>query len=324
MIRKITVILCAMLFVAMAAIPMSCSAKESSIAVGDFWEYSVTSDEFQGGSVTLTYKEEIVSETSKTIGGTSTPVLRSKGTMSGTMSMTIMSASYAGSVSAMSDGYYVKSNFNQVSATMIMDMSLSGGGSTVTMNMGMSVSCNPPLDQYVGNDDLTVGKSMTSTIDITSSGWMNVLGQNTTIPSSTSSLSHVLEVIALNQTITVPAGTFDCAKIKISSGGNEIFWYYSDKVGNYVKTEGSIDGGSMGLTMGSAQLTSYGHGGAALSTYILIIIGVVIIAAILIAVMLMMKKKGPKPSEIVGQPMPPMPQQPQQGMQYPPPPGQNP
>ena len=167
---------------------------------------------------------------------------------------------------------------------------------------------------------MTLDSVQTSEYTAMAEYWTTFAG-GTTSESEDMSCETTLTVVDESVSITVPAGTFDCCKIKAETtvdGSTETeYWYYSTEVGFYVKQD------AMATGLGDLELEEYSFGkddGGIVSLFtgdniwltILIIIVVVMIVAAAIA---MRSRRGKIPTQIVP---------PQPGTQMPPPPAPGP
>jgi len=214
-------------------------------------------------NISVAYRQEVSAEINKSIDGTITDLIETNETMDGMMSISLNGSYCTGIFSMTGAGVYLKSNFSQISSSCIMNMSISLNDSTLFMDMGLDTSFDPPLNGFFGDEDISVGKKMSSSTSETTSGWINILESTSTIPSETSIVNLTMEIVATDVNVTVPAGIFKCYKIKATSGEISAFYYYSDEVGNYVKAESSANGSVPGLFMGEVQLVSFSYSGAA-------------------------------------------------------------
>jgi len=317
----VTVLLCASLCLTSGSV----LAGESKIAVGDHWAYLLGAD-MDDFTISGTVEYEITSEYEQNIGGTPTSVLACKMTGDGTVSYSYSGQTYTGNFEMSGTQVAVESSFNMVSMNEVMTMGITVQSVTMNIGIGLSLAAVPPVDTYVGNDNLSVGATMNSSSTLTISGWMDMgLGNNVTMPASDDDVDVAMEVVAEGVSITVPAGTFSCWKIEITEDGEDPYYaYYSEEVGYYVK----VDGADSSLYMGDMQLTSYSYSGAgADSTIMMVIIAGAVIAIVIIAAVafMLMKRKGRgptplRPEQQVPPPMPPQTPPPGPPMQ----PGQSP
>jgi hypothetical protein len=135
--------------------------------------------------------------------------------------------------------------------------------------------------------------------------------------SSTTQQSYSGTVTA-EQTVTVPAGTFTTEVVRSPASGNSYtLTYYSEQVGNAVKTESYF----LGTLTASENLTSYSYspGFLGISSVVWIVLLVIALLVIVAAVVLMRRRpRAPYPMQAPPQqqaqpPYPPPPQPPQQG-----------
>lgn len=294
---KVGLLFCMLIVVTLPFSAFSVAAERNNIEIGDYWEYLVNA--LLPGSIaniSFTYRIEIADENTKIIDGISSPVLVGKIAIGD-------SSPTSGGFTGTGIAVFVKSNFSLVSTSITTKFILFNGYSTVLIHS--EEDYNPPFDRYVGDDNLSVGTRMTSSTTITSSGWTDFGGLNTTMPVTTSFENVTLEVVASNVSVTVPAGTFDCYRIQITTNGTSSFWYYSDRVGNYVKMEesSSVANGVIELASDMQLLRfSYGDTGRTLSIHIIAIVGGVIAVAIAAGVVTILHKRKMQRQEAAASP----------------------
>lgn len=298
------VIVGAMLVLCIAIPPIHAAGADVGIGVGNYWDYRVTVTEM-GMSFGGVIHFEIMSKTTESIGGVDTEVLNAKGNFSTTMSYMGMTATESFRVLA----GFLASNFSLVSMTMVMNASTSAymGYPASYSSTGVVETFSPAFDLYVGDNDLSAGSSWTSHSNATTvSGWNNYNGVNETTTPSSSEGTVAFTVVATGQSVTVPAGTFSCAKLNVGSneagGGVPFNVYYSQDVKFYTKFNYSITEDTLSISM-SAELKSYslgsgggdGDGGGVLGgTNGMLLIGgiVVIVVVVLVIALMLMRKRG--------------------------------
>ncbi len=144
--------------------------------------------------------------------------------------------------------------------------------------------------------------------------WSGVTNVTTTTSggTSTSQQSYSATVTA-EQTVTVPAGTFTTAVVRSpATGSSYTLTYYSEQVGNAVKTESYF----LGSLTSSENLTAYSYspGFLGLSSVVWIVLLVIALIVIVGAVILLRRRpRAPYPAQ-----PPQQPQQPYQPPQQPP------
>ncbi|OGS42459.1 MAG: hypothetical protein A3K67_04165 [Euryarchaeota archaeon RBG_16_62_10] len=224
-------------------------------------------------------------------------------TMSGDMTMT-------GTIHRLS------SNFSIVGMSMSMAMDVTAGGISMDMTMAIEGDYSPPMDDYVGDAALSVGYTSTSGCTATETTTIDFFGMNET-DTYVDDMTMTLEVVAANVSVTTEAGTFSCYKVEVTTdfGGDisTVDYYYSEKVGNFVKMEGDND---PILGLAGLELKSYSHGGSGGAGIlggagIWIILAVVVAAVVLLglAVLMMTRKRAQMPPPMMppGQMGPPPP-----------------
>jgi len=212
---------------------------------------------------------------------------------------------------------------------MDMEMSIKVSGQTMKMTVGITQAFSPALDDYIGDDNPGFGGTIVSRSTVTSTTTMKLempgFPAQTDTESSTDDAELVIQLAAVNSTVEVPAGTFECYKYtyNLDMGGmsESLTYYYSDDVGNFVKQEGVTE--MMGA-LGNAEMTSYSYGGKGSGgtsslfsgTNLLIIIVIIVAVLVVVSLVLMMRRRGKAAAPMPMQ-MPP----PEMGSPPPPPPG---
>ncbi|MDH4122520.1 MAG: hypothetical protein OEV21_00305 [Thermoplasmata archaeon] len=324
MTKKIVTLIVSIILVSILAFSNAASAKDAAIRIGDFWEYAISA-EVENITIQGSMKISVESRTTQTIGGTSTSILVCKVIGNGTFSMTGMFDNGEFEINGIEK--HVESNFSTLFNSYVFDMEVGSGGLILQIGMGLITENTPPIDVYVGNDNLTVGSAVDSSSLASYSGWidMPIVG-NSSLPSSDMNVNVEMRVLAENVPVTVPAGTFDCYKIKVTeNNGMPYHVYYSEKVGNYVKIEGSESSQFLG---GDMQLKSYLYAASSDALITMIIIGGGLSALIIaiVATTLILRRRGggrmpatrameplqpqhqatPPPAPPMGPPMPPV------------------
>jgi hypothetical protein len=324
--KKFGVVLVIGLFlVAVSLLPVAKHAAAAvTVDVGDYWNYESDTD-VEGMSLSGTIKMKVTG----TEGSGASEVFVIAVSGSGEVSGSTGGYTVSGSVDYSGEIKRLKSNFSLVSSDMDMVISAGASGLNMKMTMGILQTYDPALDDYIGDNNPGHGGTLVSRSTVTTTTTMKIeisgFPAQTESDNSTDSAVQTIHLAASNESVTVPAGTFDCYKCTcdLESGGmsETLTYYYSDKVGNYVKQEGALE--MMG-GLGNGELKSYSHAGnsyggttSLLSGTGLLIIIVVVIVAILVIVslVLMMRKRGkalaPMPMQMpppeMGAPPPPPP-----------------
>lgn len=163
---------------------------------------------------------------------------------------------------------------------------------------------DPPQPQF--EFPLAPGNSWSGTTNVTTT---------TATGTTTSHQSYSASVIA-EQAVSVPAGNFTTEVVRSpATGGSYTLTYYSEQVGNSVKTETYF----LGSLTSSENLTAYSYSPGLLGISNVVWIVLLVIALIVIVGAVLLLRRRPR----APQPMPP-PQQPSQPYQPPPPPQQGP
>jgi hypothetical protein len=274
----ILVVLC-ILAVLCLATPAVGECEMPQWKVGDTWEYGMSSDI---ASMNLT--QEVEELTTIEVNGTNYDVYRVSNVMD--MSMYGMEFSYPG------ENYYRRSDLGMVKTEMSMEM-FGFEQDTVAIYSPPKKECSFPMD---------VGKTWTETcnqIQITySDGEMDSYDEyESTYEYSCSEM----------ETITVPAGTFECYKIVCEDEwGDESYTWYSPKVKNFVKQSSGDSSDPTEIELKSYEVTTpkgagAEEGGFGMSSlfempYLLFLIIIPIIVVVL-AVALVSRSKKKKRTE---------------------------
>ena len=260
---------------------------------GNSWEYSWSATE-QGmfamdGSMEMKVGRSTTDSYVLTLSG------------SATVSGTFENMSISGNGDISGSMTRAKATFGSMSTSLIMNMSMASGVLTITMGIGVMTTASPALNDLPINQNLVPGTHIWSNSTVTGTAWFNMVGfinKSKTI----SSTEHLELVVGTNETVTTPAGTFECVKLSAGSGSEAVTYYYSDKVGNYVKMtgSGSMDTGYAALGNLTLKSYSYGKGTGGIMSFItgknwwvaaLIIVVIVVIVVGLIA----MRRRGRVP-----------------------------
>ena len=298
------------------------------VGVGDYWEYTASMDD-DGLTMDGSFKLSIESET--TLDAQEIFVLDISG--SGDVSGAFEDFSISGSFDLTGFQKRVKADFNLVAEEIQMEMEMGGMGITMSGTLGSLTEYDSSMDDYIGNDDLAVDTIVASSSNATVTSWMNFLGMNESDNQTTSQVI-TMTVIEVNVSVEVPAGTFDCCKVKVESDTDGFVvtehWYYSEEVGFYVKMGASSLGAIGDLELEDYSGKDKGVIGLFTGDNLWITILIIVVVVIVVAVALAMKsRRGKMPTPMVPlQPgpdaMPPAPDQspvPPADPTPPPPPG---
>lgn len=298
------------------------------VGVGDYWEYTASMDD-DGLTMDGSFKLSIESET--TLDAQEVFVLDISG--SGDVSGAFEDVSISGSFDLTGFQKRVKTDFNLVVEEIQMEMEMGGMGITMSGTFGFLTEYDSSMDDYIGNDDLAVDTVVTSSSDATVTSWMSFFGMNES-DNQTNSQVITMTVVEVNVSVDVPAGTFDCCKVKVESDTDGFveteYWYYSEEVGFYVKMGASSLGAIGDLELEDYSGKDKGVIGLFTGDNLWITILIIVVVVIVVAVALAMKsRRGKMPTPMVPlQPgpdaMPPAPDQspvPPADPTPPPPPG---
>jgi len=324
--KRILTSLCLLAFLLWTVSASVPSASGSvGIEVGDYWEYEQDQAEFEGLGVNATMKLRVASVDENVDGGVTRNVFNCSLTSTGSVSGTYENTSVTGTLSITGRQLRLQSNFSLISQTVTVEVNLS----SVVIRLSVGGVFNPPLDEYIGDDELALNTVVTSSTHMFGGTHTNMsippffpglpwyyFDESDVFDADT---SYRMKIVDTGIAIETKAGTFDCFKVNATtdSDGNFTYetLYYSEEVGNYVRMEGGdITGGLLG---GGMTLVSYSYGGRGTSTNTLLILGggVIALAVVvaIIALLLMRKRGGMAPAQM--QAMQPSPQE----VQLPPP-----
>ena len=271
------------------------------IGVGDYWEYTA-SIENDGFIMDGSFKLSIESET--TLDAQEILVLDLSG--SGDLSGAVDDVSISGSFDLTGFQKRVKADFNLVVEETQMEMEVMMG-ITMSGTFGSLTEYDSPMDDYIGNDDLAVDTVVTSSSDATETYSMSFFGMDES-DSQTTSQTLTMTVVEKNVSVEVPAGTFDCCKVKAELDTDDLvvteYWYYSEGVGFYVKMGAS----SLGA-VGDLELVHYsgedeGVIGLFTGDNLWITILIIVVVVIVVAVALATKPRRGKTPTVPPQPGP--------------------
>ncbi len=320
--------LIAFLIVAAAFCVIPSAGAVADVGVGDFWEYTASIED-EGFVMDGSFKLSIESET--TLDTQEIFVIDISG--SGDLSGAFEDVSISGSFDLTGSQKRVKADFNLIVEEIQTEMEMGEMGITMSATFGVLTEYDTSMDDYIGDDELVIDTVVTSSSDATETTSFSMLGVDES-DSQTISRAITMTVTEENVSVVVPAGTFDCCKVKVESDTDGFvvteYWYYSEEVGFYVKMGASSLGG-----VGDLELEDYSNNdegvlglftGDNLWITILIIVVVVVVAAVALG---MKSRRGKMPTPMAPlQPgpeaMPPAPDQspvPPADPTPPPPPG---
>jgi len=310
---------------AIAAVPTATA--DLDIEVGDWWKYVYDIEEEDlmtlNGDMKMKVKEKDSS------GGVE--VFEIEITGSGEMAIGLEDLfQLSGDFSLSGTEKRLASNYSFVSSTMAFTMTVSVLGIPTTVEMGMETGATPSQDDYIGDDVLEGGAVVVSNCTINTEQWMEVGGEGLEPEEDEYQTSTTMTVAAATQTVTVPAGTFECWKVTVETKmyqGPFMYdtvtstVYYSEEVKNYVRMEGDgIYGGMFPLL----ELKSYGGGEGGLASFLADywwVLALIVAVIVVVVLLVIVGRKGRRAPTTV-----PPPQQPAYQYQAPPsaPPAQGP
>ncbi len=269
------------------------------VEVGDYWQYIFSIDEI-GFSMNGTLKMEVVD----TEGSGATKVFLMKTTGSGEYVGDLEGTAVSGAFDTYGFEKRLVSNFSLVATSLQFEMAMNAAGQSLSLKIGTAEAYSPALDDYILDNNPGLEGSLASMSTLTVESWFEMesggVPQNDT-HAFTEQVMVTQRVAYSNETVNVPAGVFECYKVTVAETGYEtgtdvMTYYYSDVVGNYVKTVGSSS--ELG-DVGDTQLESYSYSGRGSGTSslfsganLLIIIVVIIAVLVVVSLVLMMRKRG--------------------------------
>ena len=299
----VTLVLLALLFA--SALPArEVTAANASVSKGDFWEYQSNIGELIPNitsSGPLTLRMEVIQELSQPVPDTTVSQEVWRVGITGSLSTTINvnGTIYSPNFSITGSMDRLSSNFS------IVNLSLTAKATVtffieIPITLAVSASASPPIHDYIGTDPHVVGTTVTSRSSVNASESFGIGFPSIPVQQS-ENVSLTLTVVRTGVSVTVPAGTFDCVEVKAESRTGIVgnltsgLWYYSTKVGNYVKLQGA-DLGIASILGANATLVSYSHRSNAFSltsgTGLIILIVVIVAIVAIVTGVLMMRKKG--------------------------------
>ncbi len=290
---------------------------------GNFWMYSAEIDS-AGMSISASVKMKIVGTESSGESAVYLIAITGSGDVSGTFNGSAVS----GDVGISGEERRLVSNFSLVSSDLMFYISISMQGVAANMTMSMLVVYSPAIDDFIGDRFPGYGVRVNSncTVTATTSMSMELGGETFSYSDSfTTTAFQTIEVASTNQTVVVPAGSFDCyqyTKTLLMGGESSVLtYYYSSEVGSYVKTTGSDD---LLTTLGEVELESYSYAGrgAGISsllsgTNLLLITLAIVAVVVIVGLVIAMRRRGRAQVQIVP---PPQVEDFQQALPPPPPP----
>jgi hypothetical protein len=250
----------------------SAAQNAPSWSTGNQWTYSTTLL-----STPVTVIMAVKGQTSLTIGSTTYSVWN--------LNVSTTASSGGGSISLYEDVYLTVDGLKQAETHSSLFASTTS-------------TYDPPQPQFVF--PLAPGAN-----------WSGVTNVTTTTNTGTTTHPQTYSgTVTAEQTVTVPAGTFTTEVVRSpSTGGSYTLTYYSDQVGNAVKTESYF----LGALTSSENLTAYSYspGLLGISNVVWIVLLVIALIVIVGAVLLLRRRpRAPYPTQPPQQP--PQPYQPPQ------------
>ncbi len=177
------------------------------------------------------------------------------------------------------------------------DITFTSGGTISTVN-GWTYNetvYNPPGGSGTWPSSVQVGDTWTITYTV---NYTEVTFDGTSTNITMGSLVEpTTYTVTGTESVSVPAGTFDCTVIQISSPEYSYTRWYSDKVGNDVK----ITSGSGLNDSSTIVLRAYSYGATSNSQVSVLYVGIgaaIAAAAVIVVVLLVMRRKRAKPADL--------------------------
>ncbi len=296
----------------MSAVGEKDQSNAMGIKVGNWWEYGYSQDFdlfFTDSKMSLTgwLKMNVTSVSTTLINGSSQSVFVLTCTGEATGSGTAPNETFT--VRDITSGTItrLKSNFNLVTSdmtvkvmeTVVHDSELLGRHTAYyNTTVSTTVKFNPALDNYIGDVGTdTFTQSENESEYQASSTFDDGYGDPST-DSGNGTYAIRIRMFESSKQVTVPAGTFDCARLQVTQtideewgDANVSYWHYSDEVGNYVTFTGLAGFGGLPVES-EVKLKAYSYEPPKKTTNLLespiLYISVAVIAAV-VALLLVVK-----------------------------------
>lgn len=198
------------------------------------------------------------------------------------------------------------SNFSLVEVSASFEMVITGNVQSFSVRMALRLAYSPALDDYILDNNPGLGGTLASRSMCVEEGWMDTEVEGSHINETiafTELVTVTHQVASSNQTVEVPAGTFECYEVFKTENGSETgldtsTCYYSDLVGNSVKVVTASN--ELG-DRGNMELVSYsyldrGSGESSpLSGSNLLVIGVAVVSVLVIVTLVLVGRKRGRP-----------------------------
>ena len=233
------------------------------IKVGNCWEYAYEYDRYSDtihyvGNITM----RVAGEEQRVVSGEIANVFLVDLFGTGSISGDWFGNPVTGTLNLKGEDMRLHSNFSIVSEHMFWKeyMDYTTGTSNVTSNA--DITYEPALDDVIADTELAIGANFTSRSQMTIEQWMNDSTTNET-QNAQNETSLTFTLVSQNLPVVTPAGSFLCDKYLVSfhTKENELnaMWYYSEKVGNYVKSEGAFSWIFSLVPIADLELRSYSY-----------------------------------------------------------------
>lgn len=244
------------------------SAEGPGIEVGDFWEYSGDLGASQNLSGPIKIRMSVAEKIKEAVPGSQRTEDVFRLNLSGSGQVSINALGFRSNTTATITGTLdrLTSNFSFLSASVIAQASLAVQGFEVPAKVSVRANADPSVDDYIGDHPLRAGTRVESKSQVSISASLNIIIFNQSLASMSENITFSMTVLRENVSVSVPAGTFsDCSEVNViaavgAGSPNHGLWYYSSKVGNYVKMAGA-NASPVPLFGENAVLVSYSHKG---------------------------------------------------------------
>jgi PKD repeat protein len=247
----------AFIFLAIGMASLLVQARHPNLKIGNYWNYAFFEEDEEGLFVSGEVGLEIVGVEDRFINGTSAQVFLISISSSGEMYGSYNGTPVGGTITSWGTVERRISDFSLYRFSQTMWTNMTVFGITIPSSVGIECFYSPSQDDFVGTHTLPVGGVVVSHSRMQGQVWINILGQ-TSWESILNDTSTRMSILRKNVSIHTNAGTYDCDEVNLTTtvGDDSTYMtaYYSEEVGNYVKTEG---GDFLGGMYGDMTLTSF-------------------------------------------------------------------
>jgi len=243
------------------------SEDNHDIRVGDYWEYEMSDVELEETTMEISmetvYRFEVESLSQMNVDGEIADVfnIEMKGNTEFSASQETML--FTGEFSFSGIEKRLASNFSKVHDDLEIEIEMASEDLTISFTINSEMDYNPPFDDYVGDTELEVGQEFASRTEVNAEVIM-IMNSIEETDTEVYEEEIFMEVVEKDISVTTPAGTFQCYKLRVTQSSEvspisgSVYWYYSDEVGNYVKAEGGFE--LSGISGELMELKSFSYG----------------------------------------------------------------